>query len=296
MSKAIRMSMLIKRNLFHHMIILGATITMAIGSVASLATAAPIRDGCYPDCDTPTTPPQPPPAITTITQLSPTFGWSGDTMTLTGVHFTGATVTVGNLAATIVGRTDTRLTFIVPTIMSTVVGPVQMAVLISGPSGAAGTSFMLSPTLSVVAGSTFGINSQFGQGTDGSAWASVDIDRASGFVHGQTTVKNTQFWLSLTINVSTVLLDENGIVIGFTPPQPLTSTGFFFHWPSGDTTTVSDWNIVTGPNPGVGPKVRSAQILLVRDHDAELLSTLSNAVDTAKTIASVISTLAPFLG
>jgi hypothetical protein len=94
--------------------------------------------------------------------------------------------------------------------------------------------------------------------------------------------------------MSTVWIDAAGKVVGFTTPHNVTSTGVFFHWPSGDTTAVGTFTDVVGPNPGVGPFAHSAQILLVRDHDQELTTTLQNAVATGQTIAEVVKTLAPF--
>lgn len=199
-----------------------------------------------------------------------------------------------DLPATISSGTSTRLTVIVPTITNSVAGPVTVPVVVSSSKGTASTSFTLSPTLQLSAWATFGVNAQFGQGMDGSAWATATLDRSSGFMVGSLTVRNTQWWWSLVVNMSTAWLDSSGTVIGFTTPKTVTSTGFFFHWPSGDTTATDTFSQVVGPNPGVAPFARSARILLVRDHEAELLSTLSNAVATGKSIAEVVTTLAPF--
>ena len=278
---------------------LGALL-VTIGTVAMTAgpsSALPPRDGggCAPDCEPPP-PPPPPPSVTTISQITPGFGWSGDAMTLKGYHFTNATVTVQGQAATITGRTDTQINFIVPTVTSNVAGPVSVPVAVSSAYGTATTSFMLSPSLTISGGTTFGINSQFGQGMDGSAWATATVDRASGFVNATETVSNTQFWGSLTVNMSAVWLDSNDKVVGFTAPQTVTSTGVILHWPStAPVTTSTTWTTVIGPNAGVGPLVHSGQIVLVRDHGAELLSTLNTAVTVGKTIYEVLSLLAAFV-
>jgi hypothetical protein len=155
---------------------------------------------------------------------------------------------------------------------------------------------MLSPSLTISGGTTFGVNSQFGQGMDGSAWATATVDRSSGFVAASETVSNTQFWGSLTVNASAIWLDANNKVIGFTAPRTVTSNGIVLHWPSTDPVVTNDlWTTVIGPNAGVGPLVHSGQIVLVRDHGAELLSTLNTAVTVGMTIAQVIKTLAAFV-
>jgi len=198
--------------------------------VGLLAGAAPAGAICKdPPCrrdpsDQP--PPPPPPTVTKITTIAPSFAWSGDTITLTGAGFPGAGVTVDGLPAAVVAVTPTLLRFTVPTITNAVVGPVTVPVVVVSPTGTASTGFTLSPTLQVSAGATFGINSQFGQGADGSAGATATLDRSSGFTQSTMTVKNTQTWLSLTVTTSTVWLDAAGRVIGFTPVHAVTSTGW----------------------------------------------------------------------
>ena len=129
---------------------------------------------------------------------------------------------------------------------------------------------------------------------DGSSSATATLDRQSGFTQSKLTVTDTQWWLSLTVTMSTVWLDGAGKVVGYTTPHWVTSNGVAFAWPSGNTTSSTNFSDVVGPNPGVAPTVRSARILLVRDHAAELQSVLSNAVAAAQTIYTVVSTLAPF--
>jgi hypothetical protein len=266
----------------------------AIAVTAGTSSALPPRNGCAPDCATPPPTTVPPPSVTTISQITPSFGWSGDAMSLKGYHFTNATVTVQGQSATVTGRSDTQINFLVPTITSNVVGPVSVPVVVSSAFGSASTSFMLSPSMTISGGQTFGVNAQFGQGMDGSAGASATVDRASGFVVANETVVNTQFWLSLTVVVSAVWLDVNGNVVGFTAPHPVTSTGVFFHWPTGDTTARDTWTTVMGPNAGVGPLVHSGVILMTRDHQAEMLSTLTTAWATGMAIKDVVAFLAPF--
>jgi hypothetical protein len=278
------------------LVVLTALVATSAGLVqlsSSPAGALCMDPPCVRD-PSPTSSTTRPPVVTRITSISPSFAWSGDVITLSGTGFTGATVTVNGLAASIISQSSTSLTFIVPTLMNTVAGPVTIPVVVTSPTGTASTGFTLSSTLQVGASATYGVNAQFGQGTDGSAWANATLDRSSGFVLSNLTVKSTQFWLSLSINMSTVWLDSAGKVIGFTTPHNVTSTGVFFHWPSGDTTATGTFSEFVGPNPGVGPFAHSAQILLVRDHGQELLTTLQNAVATGQTIAQVVQFLAPF--
>jgi IPT/TIG domain-containing protein len=239
--------------------------------------------------------PTPTPTVTTkITGISPGFAWSGDTLTITGAGFNGATVAINSQAATITGASSTQLSVVVPSITNAQSGPNQIPVVVSSPTGTATSSFTLSPTLQASASGTYGVNAQFGQGEDGSAGSTATLDRSSGFENEDLTVVDTQTWLSLSINMSTAWLDSSGKVIGFTPVHNVTSTGWIYHWPSGDTTAKGSFTDVVGPNPGVAPQARSARILLVRDHEAELESTLSNAVALGKTIADVVKTLAAF--
>lgn len=272
------------------------TVLLLVVGLLAAAPAGALCDDppCRPDpSDEP--PPPPPPTVTTITTIAPGFAWSGDTITLTGTGFPGAGVTVDGLPAAVVAVTPTLLRFTVPTITSAVVGPVTVPVVVSSPTGTASTGFTLSPTLQISAGATFGVNSQFGQGADGSASATATLDRSSGLTQSTMTVENTQAWLSLTVTASTVWIDAAGRVIGFTPVHAVTSTGWMFHWPSGDTTATGAFTDVVGPNPGVAPFARSASILLVRDHAAELESTLANAVALGRTIAEVVAVLGPFM-
>src|SRR4051812_37759742 len=55
-------------------------------------------------------PPPPPPTKTAISAIAPTFAWSGDTITLTGTGFTGASVTIDGVPATITGQGAKTLT------------------------------------------------------------------------------------------------------------------------------------------------------------------------------------------
>jgi hypothetical protein len=285
------------RNWTRSVLVVIAALALGFG-VAGFSASSALALCKEPPCtrDPGDTPPPPPPPVTTttITGISPGFAWSGDTVTLTGTGFTGASVSINNVSATISSATSTRLSVVVPSIVNVPVGPVTIPVVVSSPTGTASTSFTLSPTLQVSAGATFGVNSQFGQGADGSAGATATLDRSSGIALSELTVKNTQTWLSLNVNMSTVWLNSSGVVIGFTSPVSVTSTGWMFHWPSGDTTASGSFTQVVGPNPGVAPFTRSARILLTRDGGSELQSTLTNAVALGQTIYQVISTLAPF--
>ena len=130
---------------------------------------------------------------------------------------------------------------------------------------------------------------------DGSASARSTLNRFGGNTDAELTVRNTQAWLSLTINMSTVWVNAQGVVVGYTDPRPVTSPGFMFTWPSGDTTRRDYFSQQVKPDAGTASFATSARIVLVRDHDAELLSTLQNAVSTAQTIVAVVQTLAKFV-
>jgi hypothetical protein len=273
--------------------IVGALAVAGVSPPAALAICA--EPPCKPVGPNDDPPPPPPPSTkTAVAGISPSFAWSGDTITLTGTGFTGAAVSVNNPPAQIASATSTRLIVTVPSITNPVAGPMSVPVVVSSPTGTASTSFTLSPTLQLTRHATFGVNAQFGQGADGWATATATLDRSSGFEHSKLVVHNDDFMLSLVVNMSTAWLDASGTVIGFTDPDTVTSTGSFYHWPSGDTTTTDDFSHVVGPDPGVAPFARSAQIVMVRDAEAELLSTLSGAVETGQTIGDVVSTLAPF--
>jgi hypothetical protein len=272
--------------------IAGAFAIAGVSPPAALAICA--EPPCKPVGPNDDPPPPPPSTKTSVSGISPSFAWSGDTVTLTGTGFTGATVSVNNLPAQIASATSTRLIVTVPSITNPVAGPMSVPVVVSSPTGSASTSFTLSPTLQLSRHATFGVNAQFGQGADGWATATATLDRSSGFEHSKLVVHDDDFMLSLVVSMSTVWLDAGGTVIGFTDPDTVTSTGSFYHWPSGDTTTTDDFSHVVGPDPGVAPFARSAQIVMVRDAEAELLSTLSGAVETGQTIGDVVSTLAPF--
>jgi hypothetical protein len=92
--------------------------------------------------------------------------------------------------------------------------------------------------------------------------------------------------------MSAVLLDANGVVIGFTAPQTVSSPGTFFAFPSADTTRSSAF---TEALPSaMTNNVRSARIVLTRDAEAELLDTLRNAAAAGQSLYDVLSTLAPY--
>jgi IPT/TIG domain len=261
------------------------------GLTPSVAQALCYEPSCnFGDDPVPKSPPPPAPVTTTLTGVSPAFGWAGDTVTLTGTGFTGATVTFNGLPATIVSSASTQLVVTVPAIPNVGGGPVT--VLVSSPKGTASNTFTLSPTLQVGGGATFGVNAQFGQGTDGWANGQASVDRFSGFALSQLTVHDDQGLWSLSVDMSVALLDGSGTVIGFTHPQTVTSRGFVFAFPSGNTTAVG--NFSEALDPTMTARARSATVILTRDANAELLDTLNNAVATGQTIYSVLSTLAPF--
>src|SRR4051812_32367583 len=209
-----------------------------IGAFASVALAPPppLATWMDPPCvrETPTPIPTPTPSVTTIKSVSPTFAWSGDTIKLTGTGFTGATVTINGLNATITTPGSTSMSVVVPQIVGAPSGPYSVPVVVSSPTGTAQTSFQLSPTLQLSLYATYGVNAEFGQGVDGDARATATIDRSSGFTQSKLIVTDTQTWLSLSVNMSVVWLNDASQVVGFTSPHGVTSSGVAFHWPSGN--------------------------------------------------------------
>src|SRR3954454_2931249 len=66
---------------------------------------------------TPTPTPTPAPTVTSIRSVSPSYAWSGDTITLGGTGFSGASVTINGLNATITSHSSTSLAVVVPQII-----------------------------------------------------------------------------------------------------------------------------------------------------------------------------------
>jgi hypothetical protein len=271
--------------------------TAALVFVTSLVPASALAICKDPPCikEPPPAPTPAPPVTTKITSISPSYAWSGDTITINGTGFSGASVMVNGITVNPTSAASTKLVVVVPTITNAPSGPVSIPVVVSSPTGTASSSITLSPTLQTSKYGTWGVNAEFGQGADGYARATATLDRSSGFEHSDLTVVNAQTWLSLSINMSTAWLDDGGRVIGYTPARNVTSTGWMYHWPSGDTTATGSFTDVISPNPGVAPHTRRAEIILVRDHSSELMSALSNAVALGQTIATVIKTVAAFL-
>jgi hypothetical protein len=230
--------------------------------------------------------------------MTPSFGWSGDAVRFQGKYLVqNVSVTVNGTPATVVstnGGVSSRsydiVDVVIPPITSSVVGPVQVAVVLTSSYGSVSQYFTLSPTLEVSAGADFNQSAAIGFAT-----ATLDVDRASGFVHGTTTVNNLQAFPALTVNVTAVWADAQGRVIGFTPVHATTGTGVFFHWPASESVTTTVFNDMMTPNPGVAPFIHSGQVIIVRDHGAELQQTLTDAVALGQTIASVVQTVAGFL-
>jgi hypothetical protein len=274
----------------------------ALVAVSVLAAAAPQAQAiCQdPPCrneptPTPTPTPTPAPTTTTITKISPGFAWSGDSLTITGAGFTSASVTINGQPATITSAGSTKIVVTVPTISGAPSGPLAVPLVVTSPLGTASSSFNLSPTIETSAVQTFGVNAEFGQGMDGTAWARSTLNRFGGNTDAELTVRNTQSWLSLTVNMSTAWVNAHGFVVGYTDPRPVSSPGFMFSWPNGDTATRDYFSQQVKPDAGSASFATSARIVLVRDHDAELLSTLKNAVSTGQTIVAVVQTLAKFV-
>jgi hypothetical protein len=265
-------------------LVAGVTVPLALPGPA---TALPCLR-CQDDDPGPTPTPSPP-TVTTLYALSPNFGWSGDTMAITGVNLANAAVTFASAPATIVSNTTSRIVVTVPALTTTVVGPLVVTVTVSTPKGTTTAPYTASPTLQASAYSTFGSNGS--NENDGYAGSTITVDRSSGFVHGSSTAVNYQAWLTLTVNASAVWLDGTGRVIGFTSPVPVAPPGLFFAWPSSESRRTATWTGIMEPNPGVASQIRSGRVLLARDHGAELLSTLQNAVATGKAIAEVIQAL-----
>jgi hypothetical protein len=260
---------------------------IGVGLLAAPANALP--PPCYPDC-TPSPTPTPTPTVTTIYSLSTNGGWSGDTVTATGIHFTGATVTVNNLPATVTAETDANVTFTIPLITSTVVGPVSIPIAITSSHGTATAPFTLTGALQLPT-----LFSAFNNEQDGYSYTSVSADRSVGWVNMHVDLTNYQYWNSLSINYSAVWLDANGTVIGYTAPQNGTAPGVFYSWPNSPSTKSVDFTTTIGPDPTRGPWIHSGQIVVVRDHATELLNALSNAYGAGQNIQNVLSELSGFM-
>src|SRR5207249_9344275 len=110
------------------------------GLTPSVARAICNPDTCNYGDEKPPPPPPPKPVVTAIGSISPGYGWGGDLVTLTGTGFTGATVTFGGVAVTIVSATSTQIVFVVPTLPS-VAGPMIETVVVSSSKGTASTTF-----------------------------------------------------------------------------------------------------------------------------------------------------------
>jgi IPT/TIG domain-containing protein len=271
-----------------------AALALALGFAAAVAAfAAPGASAmCNPSnpCVTdPPPPPPPPPTVTTITGVSPSSGWLGDTVTISGACLNGASVSFGGVSAPIVSLTSTRIVTTVPAITNLPAGPMQVPLVISGSCGTASTTFTLSGALHASGGATFGVNAKFGQGEDGSAGGTIDLDRASGIAVSHLGITNTQWWFSLSVSESVALLDGSGTVIGFTTPFTATASGVMFSWPSGVSTASADKT--EGLSPSMTQRVRSATVLLVQDGASALQSTLANAVALGQKLATVLSAL-----
>jgi len=96
--------------------------------------------------------------------------------------------------------------------------------------------------------------------------------------------------------VSVVWLDAQNRVVGFTAPQNFTIDGNYTNilppWRTGvNTLDVPLAATLLGPNPAAGPWIHSAVVVLERDHDQELISTLMTAFQSAQTIDFVWSHL-----
>jgi hypothetical protein len=241
------------------------------------------------------------PTVTTIYSMSPGYGWSGDSVHISGANLLSASVTITSQdpsvrldgPPSITSDTNTDLWFNLPTIHSTTVGPVSLNFHVGTPKGTVDASFALSPALHAAGNQTF-MNSSGGQ--DGVAWATADVNRTTGTVTGYAHVENDQFWSSLSVNISVVWLDAQNRVIGFTAPQNVTVLGnytlFGQVWTSGPITSDGPLGAtVIGPNAGAGPWIHSAQVVLERDHLQELTSTLTTAWQTAQTMDFVWSHL-----
>src|SRR3954470_180423 len=139
-------------------VLAGTAVTMPSPALAICKDPPCVREpGPTP---TPTPPAQ---VVTTVRSVSPSYAWSGDTITLNGTGFTGASVTINGLSATIKTPGSTSLAVVVPQITGAPAGPYSVPVTVSSPTGTAQTSFQLSPTLQVSAGGSYGVNAQFGQ-------------------------------------------------------------------------------------------------------------------------------------
>jgi hypothetical protein len=219
--------------------------------------------------------------------MTPGYGWSGDSVTLEGFHLDGASVSVDGKPARIDFGDAYRTTFTVPTLTSSTVGPVEVPVVVTTAGGTLTRELRLSPTLVA--------SKNIDYGSAGYVNMSASFDRAAGSARLETTVHNLQSLGALAVDVSTVLLDGNDVVIGFTRPHGVLASGIFWNWPSDSSVSQVDWTDDVGPDPGIGPWTHSAQLVAVRDHPAELLDVLTRAYHLAMTSKELVAALAPLL-
>jgi hypothetical protein len=269
-----------------------AVLALGVGALAPSSALAICNPATCEGPGDPLPPPAPkPPVVTTIGSFSPSFGWKDDTVVISGTGFAGATVTFNGVAAPIVSGTGTQLVVNVPAIpMSSLsFGPTPVPVVVSSSKGTASATFTLSPALHAEGGTTFGLNSQFGQGADGSGVGTLDLDRWGGHATLWVRSIDTQWWSSLSVSMSAVLADKNGVVIGFTDPLTATANGVFYNL-AGMSSTVTNTR-TDALDATMTQNVHSAMVVVLRDGATELQSTLANAVLAGQTLASVLSAL-----
>jgi hypothetical protein len=277
---------------------LAAVGALSVGLGAGAASAL-----CHTTCPG-DNPPPPPPDVTAVYTLSPGYGWSGDALHISGYDLLNASVTVRgsdpsvtfDAPVTITSDTARDLWFNLPTIHSTVVGPVSLYFHVQTPKGSvdtAGTnmSFTLSPALGADGSGTWydGNNGQIGQGT-----AHFDVNRATGSVSGSYWLENDQEPLPFAVDVSAVWVNAQNQVIGYTDPVTETVVGILIF--SSPDQTGSFPATTIGPNPGAAPYIHSARVVMVQNHNAELQAILSVAFSGAQNIDFVIGKICALPG
>jgi hypothetical protein len=237
---------------------------------------------------TPVTAPPPKPT-TQVWDLRPTTGWAGDTVTVDGTGFTGATqVTLGGVPAQFQVQNDNTLTFTVPavyTVPDAYHNP--LPVTVTSPLGtgtsqvsATGGSYTISSLVETY--NSQGISTWCGG--SGSMDTTVKLDRSEGSVSGDTQISNNSWYCGYTGDVIAVAVDGSGTVIGGSnviqvsvgAASPL--GGIAYQHPS--------WT--TSIDVGNARQATSVYVIQSLDSAATLQSALGEALSAGQTIGSLL--------
>jgi hypothetical protein len=211
--------------------------------------------------------------------MSPTFGWTGDTVKVEGGGFTGASrVTLGGAAAQFQVQNDSTLTLTVPATATD--GPVS----ITSPLGTVtGGSYTISPDVSTY--NSQPISTWCASGTMNT---SATLDRSNGFVVGTTQAFNNLWYCGYTGNIEAVSVDGTGKITGYSNvvqasvgPAPL--------WGGGPASQTTNWTAMI--YVGNAKIARSVYVIQTLDSAATLQSAVQEAYNVGSTVASVLSML-----